>query len=213
MSSQVVLSTHMPKAGGTSLLRQFQKIFGDGVLHHLPDHPQTSPALPIDDSVRVVHGHFHPQVYDHVSPAFRCTFLREPVDNLISIYLYWQELTCEGGPEYRRFMLEKPTLLELAAYPGLRRLASDAMYGGFDMDRFDFIGFHDDRHADMAELGRQLGLPLSGGVWENRTQDLAHRGRELRADTALCAQVRAVLADDVAFYQDQWERRKGKKAA
>ena len=48
------------------------------------------------------------------SSAFRFTFLREPVDNLISIYYFWLTYPFDGYPAHRRFLDERPTIFEFA---------------------------------------------------------------------------------------------------
>ena len=90
-------------------------------------------------------------------------------------------------------------MLEFAAYPGISTLMSETYFGGVDMRRFDFIGFHETRAADLRRLGADLGLPFAAETHENRTADTADR-REVKADVALRRQIADLLAADMAFY-------------
>ena len=104
-----------------------------------------------------VHGHFPIQKYDLVSPAVRVVMLREPVENLISIYYYWKSLfdsPAEGHGIYAFVKKQRLSLLEMAQIPVLRRLMSVTFFGDFDMRRFDVIGAHEHRSEFIDEFLR-----------------------------------------------------------
>ena len=77
---------------------------------------------------------------------------------------------------------------------------SDAYFGGFDMNTFDFIGFHETRREDYLKLGSLINLPLSGEVHTNRTEN----GHKERATLMSChktmSELAELLADDLNFY-------------
>ena len=147
---------------------------------------------------QMVFGHFAPRRFGSVS-AYRLTFLRQPVDNLSSIYYYWLGLTEPGNATHARFLRERPSIFEFAAYPGIARLMSETYFGGFDMRRFDFIGFYENRDADIARLSASIGLQLMPEVHQNRTEPDAGR-LELEADATAQRRLTGLLAADVAFY-------------
>jgi hypothetical protein len=128
------------------------------------------------------------------------TFLRHPVDNLISIYYFWKALPEVGNPVHTRFLHEHPSILEFAMYSGIRTLMSETYFGGFDMSRFDFIGFYETRNADIPRLSEELGLPLSSAYYENRTVETGER-HPLDADNSIRRRLNDLLAADVAFYE------------
>ena len=195
------ISVHFPKAAGSSLKFQFEALLGDQAQFdygHDPLVVADRRAVAFPSGKRLVHGHFHPSRYGHTD-GYWLTFLRHPVDNLLSIYFYWLDLPEPGHGVHARFLRERPSVLEFAAYPGIATLMSDTYFGGFDMRRFDFIGFHETRGADLGRLGTDLGLVLAADTYENRTADTAER-QEVRADPALRCRVADRLAADVAFY-------------
>ena len=197
---QRVVSVHFPKAAGSSLRSQFEALLGDQALFdygHDPLVVADRQAVAFPDGKRLVHGHFHPSRYGPTD-GYWLTFLRHPVDNLLSIYFYWIDLP-PGHRVHARFLRERPSVLEFAAYPGISTLMSETYFGGVDMRRFDFIGFHETRAADLGRLGADLGFALAAGTHENRTADTAER-QEIKADPALRRRVAGLLAADMAFY-------------
>ncbi len=195
-----VIVVHFPKAGGTSLAYQFRKILKSGLdLDYLND-PRSSKVIPRAFPCKkvMVFGHFHPSRYDGAN-GFRLTFLRNPVDDMISTYFFWKYMPYCGDSVHRRFLKEKPSIVEFCHYDGLNTLMSETYFGGFDMERFDFIGFDESRADDMAVLSGKLGIPLSSSVHLNLNK---HFDEEIsvKEDRGLRGRLADVLAKDMAFY-------------
>jgi Sulfotransferase family len=206
-SPQRIVSLHMPKAAGTSLKAQYVALLGNAVhtdYRHDPLTPAGSENAEFPRGKRVVHGHFRASRYAS-SQAFFVTFLREPADNLISIYFYWSSFRQPGHDLHARFLRDQPSLLEFATYPGIRRLMSETYFGGFDMSRFDFIGFHDTRNEDLLRLARILNLNFRPWVHKNKTAASPER-RQIENDPVLISELRRRLADDIDFYDDARKR-------
>ncbi len=170
-----------------------------------PHRDAVEPGLP--EGIDLVHGHFRPGRYEAVQPAFRFTFLREPVDLLLSFYFFWRTLPYEGQALHRRFLDEQPTLEAFATWDPIRRLSSDTFFGGYDMGRFDFIGFHETRAEDMLRLNVLAGLELEPERRDNVTQAGNEERAAVRADARRMAALADLLIDDVRFYDAQRARR------
>ena len=211
MSLELV-SIHVPKAAGTSLTRALQRHFGPTLLLDYGRNPFQSPEpapVKAGPEVRAVHGHFHAGRYTSARKAFSFTFLREPVDNLISIYFYWKSLPAAPMALHQRFQAERPSLLEFARYPAVSELGR-LFFGGFDMARLDFIGFYETRTADLTALTRLTSIDFDPLLRVNRTNPLFDQAREaVKADATLMGELRGLLAEDVAFYEAALERRGG----
>jgi hypothetical protein len=197
-----VVSVHFPKAAGSSLWAQFARLLGDKAALDFTHDPFTSAGsesaeFPAEKTL--VHGHFRAKRYESTD-AYWMTFLRHPVDNLISIYFYWKSLREPGHSLHARFLAEVPSLLEFALYPGINRLMSEMYFGGFDMNRFGFIGFYETRDISLARLGNELGLPLVADVHENRTKETVER-LALESDPRIRRRLTDLLGCDVAFYE------------
>jgi hypothetical protein len=213
MMAQRIVAVHFPKAAGSSLRSQFSEIFGDDLALDYDRPPLTLGAAKKAEfpaGKRVVYGHFRPQRYA-VADAFWMTFLRHPVENLISIYFFWQLFREPTNDLHGLFLEERPSILDFATYPGIRRLMSQTYFGGFDMERFDFIGFHELRDQDIPRLAAMLDLPLKPEVHDNKTVEQAHR-QSIESDTAILRKLTDLLAEDVAFY-DRLRNRRARFAA
>jgi hypothetical protein len=201
---------HFPKAAGTSLICDLRAHFGDTLLAdytHLPPLDWSHDPAYVPDGVRAVCGHFHADRYAGHACPLRFTFLREPVDNLISIYYFWRNFPPSGYPPHERFLSDEPTIFEFATYPELRQLASDAYFGGVDLGALDFVGFYEQRAADMDRLSAMLDIPLRPEVYLNRTSTAFDDERnELKSDSHAMAWLREMLSEDVAFYERARER-------
>jgi hypothetical protein len=202
-----IISLHFPKAGGSSLRVQFEKLLGSDLVldyHHDPLGPhaaQTVDKLP--PGKRMVHGHFRATRYARVNDAFRFTFLRNPIENLLSIYFFWLTFPEHGNPWHSKFLLEKPTIEEFAKYPPLRRLMSETYFGGYDISGIDFVGFHETRLADVPKLSAMIGLPLDATLQLNRTESGWESRAEIENDCKKIETLSLLLADDLRFFEKQ----------
>ncbi len=201
MTDRPIISVHFPKAAGSSLKKQLQSHFGDLLVldyDHDPFVPRGRELTAFPNGKRIVHGHFRAQRYSAPN-AYMMTFLREPVDNLISIYFFWRSHP-STHELHSRFLSEKPSILEFAEYPDFKHLMSDRYFGGFDMRRFDFIGFYDSLARDFVLLSEELGLALDHELHENRTPGWEERGN-LMGDQKTMSAIRDTLREDVRFYE------------
>ena len=202
MKPERVVSIHFPKAGGTSLISQFSSILGEQVAldyGHDPLTPEGQQVTSFPIEKRVVHGHFRPQRYASAE-AFWMTFLRQPISNLISIYYFWKDLPESNNPVHIRFLREQPSIVEFAKYQGITNLMSESYFGGFDMGRFNFIGFHETRENDIHRLATELDIPLHPEIHVNKTPDSSSR-RFIETDDRTLSMLRDILAADLAFYE------------
>lgn len=240
-----VLSVHFPKAGGTALLRSFQAAFGkDAVLADYHDdpvdpcsrfhidpqgcrrHAQQAIELP---EIRVIHGHFNPLKYQYLNNGCRVTFLRHPIDNLISIYYYWKTYQPKSSLfrnllrgvsnsakrlDARRrhgifdyFHQHQLTLLQMAELPALRYLLSRTYFGGVDLSSFDFIGFAESYPRDIRALSQFLSVPLDESrSHKNRFPDYLREREILKADRKLMNRLQDLLKEDLLLYERLWSQ-------
>ena len=144
---QSIVSVHFPKAGGSSLRTQLQSAFGAALLLDYSHDPLGQAGNYVADSlppsVQMVHGHFRATRYAGVRDAAMITFLRNPIDCLLSVYYFWLDYPRNENSVHGRFLDERPTIIEFARWSLLQRLMSATYFGGFDMNRFSFVGFHE----------------------------------------------------------------------
>jgi len=212
-----VISVHFPKAAGSSIRQSFAAAYGNDAVYldyaddpldpcsHYsvdPDScrrkaPETCSAL----GARTVHGHFHPSKYELIDNAKRITFLRHPIDNLISIYYFWK--TCETGHcLFNYFRDNKLTLLGLAHLPAIRYLLSRTYFGAVDMKSFDFIGFMETYSEDVQALSGLLNIPMVETKENvNKYPGYQDEVTAVKADKPLMTTLHNCLSEDIEFYE------------
>jgi hypothetical protein len=212
-----LISVHFPKASGSSFRVALETALGQSAVLGSYDCDPLDLANPmwIDrewflrhrprdlKSFVAVHGHLPVIKYELLPSAYRIVMLREPVENLISIYYYWKTLFDTGFTAHAVFEFvkkERLSLLETAEIPAMRRLMSHTYFGGYDMKRFDIIGTHNDRTAFIQAVSNLIGVPLSADVRTNVTPPSEERDNTL-TDGAVMAKLRDLLQDDIRFYE------------
>lgn len=227
-------------------MRSFRFAFGGDAVYCDYNDPPVNPccqyhidpegcrirAQQISDSpkIRVIHGHFHPSKYERLENAFRMTFLRHPVENLISIYFFWKTLEPRPSIFYRLmprrwrgvkqreakithgvleyFHKNQLTILETARLPMLRYLMSQTYFGGVDLPSFDFIGFAESYTRDLQMLSEMLSIPLDEARRNvNLYPNYVQERESLKADRQLMNQLHELLQDDIRLYEHLWNQR------
>lgn len=208
-----IISVHTPKAAGTSFLQQVTKIYGKNnlFLDYAEDPTDLNSYINIDPQYyklnpiheikhhKVVHGHFHPSKYQFVSNAFRMTFLRHPVDNIVSIFYFWKKhaLGELNGPIFKYFKEMNLSITQFALIPKIRYLYSKSYFSNFDMSDFDFIGNYDKYDDELLRLGDILNVDFDLSIRENINEISLERNRLFNINyKKLCL----ILKDDIDFY-------------
>ena len=100
-----LISVHFPKSGGSAFRASLVAAFGAETLAFDYESDPVDPANPMWIApswsisrrpstiapYKAIHGHIAPIKYDLVPRAVRVVMLREPVENLISVYYFWQD--------------------------------------------------------------------------------------------------------------------------
>lgn len=215
-----LISLHVPKCAGTSLRTALQAAYGaDAVYLDYADRP-IDPAAPMNldpdgfvagfrrhgypflEGKRVVHGHFHAGKYAHLQARRRATFLRHPVDRLISHFEFWRTLPPHGHALHQYVLDSGIDVIRFARLPMMRFFYSRAFFGGVDMHAFDLIGSVEGMDRDVRALADLIGHPLLVAV-----ENAGMRGQPspppsvLPGDGALRDILAGILGDDIAFYE------------
>ncbi|MEP9366028.1 sulfotransferase family 2 domain-containing protein [Xanthobacter sp. VNH20] len=228
MSGVELVSVHVPKCAGTSLRLAVQRAYGEAAVFADYADGVANPASPMNiDPVRffarwrtadwaqfpyrAVHGHFHPNKYLTLPARVRATFLRHPVNRLVSHYHFWRRHWEDGPHPVRDYMNEQNlSLEEFAHLPTLRYFYTRLYFRDVDMGFFDFIGFHETAAEDVARLEKALGVTLElGRDNTNTTPEYARALDEVSCDAEQTRRLRALLNDDIAFYETLRERAAG----
>lgn len=206
-----MISIHIPKTAGTSFRNTLCGVYGQESVIRLDigldrddvrinEKVYTEIALP--SATQVVHGHFdfsslakrfHP---DPTVPVI--TWLRDPVDRVVSNYFYLAKRLAEELREEEKGLniLSKMqrSLMEYARQEQARNRMSKFLQG-MTLDQFRFVGFVEDYDQDLALLAARLGWKDYPTFRYNRTgKDTSMVSEEeLR-------QIREWNSEDVALY-------------
>lgn len=172
----MLLSVHLPKTAGTSFLEALREEFGTQLATSYDDRPLHQTKLrrrrdaafhcvrhalgKRDRDIACLHGHFLPLKYRFMrssTPRQFVTWMREPLQRLLSHYYYWQRSydDASAGPLHRRMILEAWTLEEFCLRPELRNLYSEFLWG-FPIEAFAFIGITEHFEDDLMDFSRRF---------------------------------------------------------
>jgi hypothetical protein len=165
-----IVSLHLPKTAGASFGKSLIDYFGDDLLRDYSDKPMSkSPdernkyalqsSINIANSrlanVKCAHGHFLPIKYLLVSTGSNdikfITWMRDPVDRMISHYNFWQRSYDPNTsmPHHKKVIEEEWTLEQFCLSPQFRNLYSQYLWA-FPLRYFDFIGITEHFEEDLA---------------------------------------------------------------
>jgi len=209
---RLIVSLHIPKTGGTSFGAVLEQAYPGGVAYfYRPTNRMTHPMLKDRDrlgdpellaeleasGIQVMHGHAPAEWFREAIPdASRYwTWLRDPVERVISAYYYLQERVTrqarQPGGEPPRDRVRGRTLEQFASRRQHRNLQSRAL-GGFDLEKMGFVGITEKFDESVAILG----LPPLGSA---RTRNV-NRARP-QVDEEVRRLIWRVNDQDVALYE------------
>lgn len=181
----MLISVHLPKTGGSSLLASIEGVYGPSLLRDNDDKPINTPPFKRKaeaittcikntchdfEAVHCIHGHFMPLKY--LSLKYRplprwgrvqfVTWLRDPLERLASHYFYWLRDydPAISGALRRRVVEESWTLERFCLAPELRNFYCQ-FFWGFPLHNFDFVGITEYYDADFTHFSNKfLGAEL-----------------------------------------------------
>ena len=237
----MLISVHLPKTAGTSFERSLRRHFGaqlerryaDKPLHHHPLRRNLRAAREglcgrhkQEASPACVHGHFLPLSYRHLARRADVrfvTWLREPIDRLLSHYHYWRRAADSDARDaiqdpmqdkLQRRMREENWSFEQFAQRRELRNVYRAFLWGFPVERFDFIGITEHYASDLREFGQRFLDRDLRPAEENRNP--AHRagaaGQGYSIDRGLRERLERIHARDLSLYRFALELRERRLA-
>lgn len=205
-----LISVHIPKTAGTSFRNTLKAVYGEAQVVRLDIKPKDEVILideklwedkRISSKVAVVHGHFSPLLFEkkfRSSPAPFITWLRHPVERVISNFYYLEKRLREELDEEAKGLniLSKMqrNLEEYAATPLNQNRIAKFLHGR-SLDDFAFVGIQEYYQEDLQQLGQKLGWKQLPYYHHNATGGDRIIGADLRAEIARFNQ------EDMALYE------------
>ena len=184
----MIISIHIRKCAGTTFRECLTQYFGDNVLFDYGDEIGSSwPSTvakrrirleqaiqkkdEITEAFKVVHGHFFRTKYDFLdAPKTYITFLRDPVQRVLSNYYYLKRNFDRRNPD--AFVVNSLgfSIAEFARYSDNRNLQSQYIQAT-SLDDFEFVGIVEQYEKSIAHLNCTLGckLPITESLNTNIT--------------------------------------------
>ena len=176
-NQKLIISIHIPKTGGTTFVDVLRKCAEEVLyLDYSQEGGLGSTALfrrgkrlkaPFDSVVddlaslqgrSVIHGHFAPKKYSGRFPdAVYVTWLRDPVERVVSHYFYWQRSYLPGDARWEQVVAQKMSLEQFAQLDFTRDVYS-RWFSPLGVERFAFVGIMEEYDRSL-ELFRRLICP------------------------------------------------------
>lgn len=205
-----LISVHIPKTAGTSFRNTLKAVYGDDQVIRLDIDLQHEVVKvnqlnwqkkKLSSNVKVVHGHFSPYLFENYfrpSPAPFITWLRHPVERVISNFYYLekrlQELLEEEKKGLNILSKMQRNLEEYAATPLNQNRIAKFLHGR-SLDDFTFVGIQEHYQKDLQQLGQKLGWKQLPYYHHNATGGDRMISADLRAEIARFNQ------EDMALYE------------
>lgn len=218
-----VVSVHVPKTAGTSFRAILQQVYGDDNVVRL-DYPLELERIKIDRKVweenqlplgvRVIHGHFNAQRLKQrveiPESARMITWLRHPVDRVISDYFYLQSrlqhFLEQGGHNTTILKKMQRSLFEFASAEVNQNVQSRWL-AGTPLSEFTFVGIQEFYDTEVASLSRALGWTKEPNIPQhNITEDRPEVSEAERA------QIAALNTKDMVLYEQALQLREQRVA-
>ena len=163
----MLISVHLPKTAGSSFKASLEQHFGSRLLPDYADLPINTPPFQRNKNTLIsglenadydfgetecIHGHFMPAKYLLLDTAQTLTFvtwMRNPVERVISHYYFWQRQYWPEAPSlHKRIVEEKWTLEKFCLSDEMRNLYQQFLWS-FPIYNFDFIGITEHYEEDF----------------------------------------------------------------
>ena len=167
-----IVFVHQGKSGGASFVKSLHDVFGSEHMYRDLDQKKTwgkqrwirfveqrlekhwrYRAL---SAYQAIYGHFSPEKYRKAFPnALYITFFRDPIQQLVSLYYYWQRSPRhENMNPDRKTLLEKElTLIEFAELMSKPKNINEYI-SLYRIDNFDFIGITEAYESSIELLSK-----------------------------------------------------------
>lgn len=219
MNKNLIISIHIPKTGGTTFLDILREC-AEQVLYLDYDYEAPSatavfrsgkkltvtPESIIDEleslpGRSVIHGHFQAGKYvDRFPNAAYVTWLRDPVERIVSNYFYWHRSQLPGDTKWEHVTAEKMNLEQFAQLDFARDL-QQAYLHPLTVEKFDFVGITEEYDRSI-ELFRRLFCPNVQFDASVRNENPNREGKFYDMDPQLRRRILKLNESDAYTYVD-----------
>jgi hypothetical protein len=159
----MIVSVHIPKCGGISFQHVLRRIYGRRGLWlnygAFTNRTEARYEL-IPAGTQCIHGHFLADTFDDFVPQPELvTWLRHPVERVVSNYHHFLRHPDPGNPCCRALLERRLTLEEFAELDLMRNEATRYL-AGRPVEAFKFIGIMENFAESLAMFGAAFGVAV-----------------------------------------------------
>jgi hypothetical protein len=221
---RMILSVHIAKTAGTAFRDVLSRSYAADQIVFDFDDRIFDPASPFnrdpglwrrqaDDfiqilgsSVRIIHGHFSAVKYrEHFADALWITWLRHPVNRLLSQYFHWRHRPPPSGSAHslRQFVWDSQMPFgDYAQIPLMQNPITRLYLRGLTLKEIYFVGLQERFAEDLRALQTRLGWPLVEPIAVNINRHPTYQDEvaAIQRDRALIRLVEDLNRDDLDLY-------------
>ncbi len=217
-----LISMHIPKTAGTSLRNMLKEHYGEKHAVRF-DINITTKRIDIENQefdknklpgkIKVIHGHFYYQdLVDQLNLATdvkMITWLRDPVDRVISNYFYLSKRLKEELDEEARGLNILAKMQKSLTEYARNEISRNRMYKfleGAELKKFLFVGIYEKYNEDMLDLADILGIASPEIFMHNIT------GSKEKVSQEVIDEIKELNALDMDLYQQACKIRNLRKS-
>lgn len=223
-----LISVHIHRTAGTHFQHLLRKTLGNRVLFDY-EHPPIRVDKPYGfdplncfrdnilertnegvENKDIVHGHFHAAKYQHLNVGYT-TILRNPVDRVISHYLFAKESALWARknydfvePIYAYTYDMDLSVVDFASIAAIKYFYTRTYFEEFDMNRFEIIGDYDEINNYLESLGERISADLISFYQSKPDQIYNEEQKKIMKDKKTIEKLHEILAEDMEFY-NKWK--------
>ncbi len=208
-----LISIHIPKTGGRSFYEILKFVYGNKLDNRtkrndfFSDNQLIAKPLEVSSDVLVLHGHLYfNEIIDHIGQKTKLiTWLREPVDRVISNYYFFMYRISTGKVVAKQLSKAGLSLLEYARLESERNIMSQFLEGS-EFEDFYFVGDFNNYQQEVISLGKLLDWPERlPEIFENKTADLnifnSCKTKPLEITSTMRNQIAELNQKDMSLYK------------
>lgn len=168
-----IISIHIPKTGGTTFQNLLESKFDDiniqvtKPLFYRCENKQMAKLDVEEFNSSLLHGHMTFDQVKYNKEYFYLSWLRDPVERVISHYYYWKSKSdFSVHPIEYRIKHENLSLIDFCKIPCMQNVQS--FFLGDDIELFDFIGITEEFEKSLSLLNKKISLNFEYNKSQNK---------------------------------------------